>query len=161
MAFAQSAFEARYQVEMSRLTFTGLCTYLAVLVDWGFVIEEKALDQFLLGHDEFMGLKAFGNMSYHEWFLMMVHTLPVQDRAPILTLRLLKQICDENPYSYRLTLEQMEALAGAIHIHESNYQQTVSHHFGEYNLGTWTRVEIPFVCKSWPGPRVDLHILTR
>lgn len=145
---------------MSRLSFTGLCTHLAVLVEWDYVIEEKALDQFLLQHGRFTQMSAFGNMSYHEWFLMMVDGLPVDDRAPIMTRRVLKQICDENPYSYRLTLEQMGALVGAIHINESNGQRMVPHQFQEINLGEWMRVEIPFVCGFSPDSRVKLYILT-
>ena len=103
-------FEDQYRTSLSSIVFRGLCSYLYVLLQWGYTLQPPAFDSFILAYPRFLECcqTLHDNSSYHVWLLD--HGLTTGIRGHILSLEALSSIRAENPYTFEYAAASLIAI---------------------------------------------------
>lgn len=110
-----------YNVQMSQSKFTGICSYLYVILKWGFLLSVNDLDRFIYNHECFerkipdleracLDAVQPGIPAYHEWFLRNWEDNDMPARG-VLNEHVLREIWRENPYTFLRTEYSLEFIA--------------------------------------------------
>jgi hypothetical protein len=105
-------FCERYGLKVSLPRFQNVCLYLHVLLDWGYSLSLAETDRFIQEQLHWKPDPDRPSESFHTWYSRMSSQLP-DDRSepPIITLRSLRNIAREKPYTAHFIRIRMETIA--------------------------------------------------